>query len=39
MDKKKIVALVAAVSAFLVSVVPLIAELISKIIENMKGGF
>nr|CAI9749992.1 hypothetical protein RMQUEJLB_RMQUEJLB_CDS_0003 [Microvirus sp.] len=34
MDKKKIVALVAAISAFVVSVVPLIAELINKIIET-----
>nr|CAI9750244.1 hypothetical protein OBXNPYZZ_OBXNPYZZ_CDS_0006 [Microvirus sp.] len=37
MDKKKLVALVAAVSAFLVAVVPLISELLTKIIENWKG--
>lgn len=37
MDKKKIIALVAAVSAFLVSVVPLVAELINSIISNWKG--
>lgn len=39
MDKKKIVALVAAVSAFLVAVVPLVAELVTNIIEMTKGAF
>lgn len=33
MDKKKIIAVVAAVSAFLIAVIPVVSELIQKILE------
>ena len=36
MNKKKVVALVAAVSALLVSAVPLVAKLITSIVETWK---
>lgn len=36
MDKKKVAAIVAAVSAFLVAVLPLLSDLIQKILENLK---
>ena len=36
MDKKKVTALVAAVSAFLVAVVPLVAKLVTALIETWK---
>lgn len=36
MDKKKVAVIVAAVSAFLVAVLPLLNELIQKILELLK---
>ena len=36
MNKKKVIAVVAAVSAFLVSAVPLVAKLISSLVETWK---
>lgn len=36
MDKKKVAAIVAAVSAFLVAALPLLNELIQKILELLK---
>lgn len=37
MNKKKFIAVVAAVSAFLVSAVPLVANLLTSVVENWKG--
>ena len=36
MDKKKVAAIVAAVSAFLIAALPLLNELIQKILELLK---
>lgn len=36
MDKKKIAAIVAAVSAFLIAVLPLLNDLIQKLLELLK---
>lgn len=36
MDKKKVAAVVAAVSAFLIAVLPLLNDLIQKLLETLK---
>lgn len=36
MDKKKVAAVIAAVSAFLIAVLPLLNDLIQKLLETLK---